>query len=473
MKTVGVTVMPEWFQSEGIEPVLDHLQAIGVTAITTSPCVLAPCPEGEGSREPPGDGGSGKVRVLDRPLWGELELWMKVAPSFTADLSLYRGLRYQPASPTELTETEGHIIEAAIRAVRARGMRLELQVQAAIPPGYKVQFGGPLQDDQPRLPDGSLTVDRVDKNGSLASPHIVDYGCALLRDLIRTYPDIDAIRLDWPEYPPYSLDSWFFDFSSHAMARGQALGFAMDAIREECGQARSALLGGLENRHLEWALAGDGGLAALGAMLVAYPALAELMKLKARLASDMLNIYGRTVQDASNGLIGLVAHSFPPPWNLLSGLDASQLAPPIEAIGVKLYTMHWAMMLSGYHERIMAANTELDPDLLARALIHIFDITDPRDDAGLADLHYPEPEDTHLAGRRAMHRKIALARHATPSRIQVAAMAHAYGPVEDVAARFAVALEAPGDAVWVNRYGYLSDAKLEALGEVIRGYRGD
>jgi hypothetical protein len=29
---LGVTVMPEWFQSEGIETVLDNLQKIGATS---------------------------------------------------------------------------------------------------------------------------------------------------------------------------------------------------------------------------------------------------------------------------------------------------------------------------------------------------------------------------------------------------------------------------------------------------------
>ncbi|MEO1017151.1 MAG: hypothetical protein AAFY56_05600 [Pseudomonadota bacterium] len=463
MKTIGVTVMPEWFQSEGIEPVLDRLQAIGVTAITTSPCVLEACPEGEGSREPPGDAGSGKVRVLDRALWGKQELWMKVAPAFIADMSLYQGLRYQPAEPTDLTHAEGHVVDDAIKAIRARGMRVELQVQAAIPPGYKVQFGGPREEDHPRLPDGSLAIERVDKNGSLASPHIVDYGCALLQDIVRHYPGIDAIRLDWPEYPPYSLESWFFDFSEMAMQRGTEWGFAMDAIRRECDEARQALLGKLDNRHLEIALAGDGGLSALGALLVSYPALAELMKLKARLASSMLNTYGGTVREASGGTIGLVAHSFPPPWHLLSGLDPAQLQPPVEGIGFKLYTMHWAMMLQGYHDQLMTHNPALDRELLAKALIHIFDIADRGDNASLADLHYPEPDDNHLAGREAMKRKIAIARNATPATIQVATMSHAYGPVDDFAARFAVALDAPGEAVWVNRYGYLSDAKLNAV----------
>ena len=84
-KTLGITVMPEWIQVEGIEPVLDRLQRAGVTAIATSPYVMAPAPDGQGGREPPADGGAGKVRLLDRPLFGRRELWVQTAPSFEAD----------------------------------------------------------------------------------------------------------------------------------------------------------------------------------------------------------------------------------------------------------------------------------------------------------------------------------------------------------------------------------------------------
>jgi hypothetical protein len=79
----GVTVMPEFFQVEGIEAVLDNLQRRArVTAIATSPYVMAPMPDGQGGREPPIDAGAGSVRLLDRPLWGRRELFVRTAPSF-------------------------------------------------------------------------------------------------------------------------------------------------------------------------------------------------------------------------------------------------------------------------------------------------------------------------------------------------------------------------------------------------------
>jgi len=95
----GVTVIPEFFQVEGVEAVLDNFQRRArVDAIATSPYVMMPMPDGQGGREPPIDAGAGSVRLLDRPLWGRRELFVRTAPSFAADSSLYRGLRYQPAA---------------------------------------------------------------------------------------------------------------------------------------------------------------------------------------------------------------------------------------------------------------------------------------------------------------------------------------------------------------------------------------
>lgn len=182
-RMLGVTVMPEYLQSESVNAVLDRLQAIGVNSITTSPYVMEPADERTGGREPPIDAGAGKVRLLDRPLWGHRELFVRTSPSFEPNRQLYYGLTYQPSSPDELTQREGHVIDDLIRAAHERGMRVYFQVMSAIPPGYRVQFGGPTEDDKPRMPDGTVPQRRVANNASLASPHVIAYKHAMICDL--------------------------------------------------------------------------------------------------------------------------------------------------------------------------------------------------------------------------------------------------------------------------------------------------
>ena len=69
---LGIVVMPEAMQSEGVAPVLDRLAAIGVTDIGLAPYAMRA--SDAGGREPPQDGPAGGVRQLDRPLWGRREL---------------------------------------------------------------------------------------------------------------------------------------------------------------------------------------------------------------------------------------------------------------------------------------------------------------------------------------------------------------------------------------------------------------
>ena len=214
---LGITVLPEYIQVEGIHNVLDRLQAAHVTDVATSPYVMELADEVTGSREPPRDAGAGEVRLLDRPLWNDQrELWVRTAPSFTPDTASFQDLRYQPPPTDSLTQREGGVVAEFLDEAKRRGLRTFFQIQAAIPPAFRVQFGGPQGDDLPQLPSGDVPQNRVANQGSLASPHIHDYQHALIGELLRNYPQLSGIRFDWPEYPPYKIDSAFVDFGPHA-----------------------------------------------------------------------------------------------------------------------------------------------------------------------------------------------------------------------------------------------------------------
>jgi hypothetical protein len=465
-RSVGITVLPEFFQNEGVESVLDNItRRAGATAIATSPYVMRPAASGDGSREPPIDAGAGSVRILDRPLWGKRDLWVRTSPSYAPDRALYAGLRYQPAEADEHTARDGHFVAVALKAARSRGLETHLQVQAAIPPGYRVQFGGPVDEDRPRLPDGSSPAVRVDNNGSLASPHILAYTQVLIRDLAAAYPDIDVLRIDWPEYPPYSLDALFFDFSPHARTAMAADGFDPDRLAHAAGKLRQRVTAGLTSADLAAAAAG-GGPSLLARGLVAERDIADWLAAKARIVTRFVAACAQTLQEASGGRIRLMPQAFPAPWNLFSGFDIGAVARSgVAGIGVKLYTMHWPMMLRSYGESIIATSPVLaaSPDL-GIALMRAADVDDrPELYAALDAIHYPEPDEAHPVGARQQTAKIRAAiAEAAPA--PITAFAHGYGQVADVERRVRTAFVAAGGRVFVNRYGYLSDAKLDAIG---------
>jgi hypothetical protein len=464
MRDVGITVMPEFFQNEGVDAVLDNVVGrAGATAIATSPYVMEPARRDEGSREPPADAGAGKARLLDRPLWGRRELWVRTAPSYEPDRSLYSGLRYQPARPDDLTARDGDVVAQAIRSAKARGLQVQLQVQAAIPPGYRVQFGGPADEDRPRLPDESSPVERVDNNGSLASPHILAYTQALLRDLARAYPETDAIRIDWPEYPPYSLDSLFFDFSTHAVAAMAEMGFDVERMRRDVGAFRTLLTA----HAARGSLGGGDAWAVLLRDIVRHPGVLDWLDAKARIVTRFIASCRDALTAEASGRIALMPQAFPPPFTLFSGFDYAAVARlRVRAIGVKLYTMHWPMMARSYGEEIARRDRACDRRRLGGDVVSFLGLSDDEADrVALDSICYPEPDERHPVGAQAQRRKIHVAQ-ADAGDVPIYAFAHGYGPLADVKARTALAFEAADSRIWLNRYGYLSDEKLDAVGEV-------
>jgi hypothetical protein len=445
-RLVGITVMPEFIQTETVNGLLDNIQRrTRATAVATSPYVMEPAAEGEGGREPPIDAGAGSVRLLDRPLWGRRELFVRTAPSFAPERRRYDGLRYQPSEPTALTSSQGKLVGQFVEVAKSRGLKVYLQVQAAIPPGYRVQFGGSQEDDAPRLPNGEIPGRRVDRNGSLASPHILDYGAVLLVDLAAAYPQADGFRVDWPEYPPYTLDDWFLDFSSHARAAAGGLGIDADTLQWEAQGLYRKLRGG------------DAGLLP---GLLQTRVMRELGRLKAHLVESLLRRYRAALDNAGARNKELMPNAFPPPWSRLSGFDYARAAPNSASLSVKLYTMHWPMMLRFAAEAVRGAEDEA-----ARTLARLLDLVDGAPPDTMAAWHYPEPDEPHPVGLEAQKRKIVQAR-AEAGDTPVNALAHSYGPLDDFRRRLGAAWQASGGRVWINRYGYLSDGKLDAIGEV-------
>jgi hypothetical protein len=391
----GVTVMPEWFAYEGIDFVLDRIEALGATAIATSPYVLERCADGAGAREPPPDGDAGKVRPLDRDLFGARELFVRTAPAFAHDFARYRGLRYQPSAPSSLTHANADLLDRVCDAAARRGIRVYFQVMAASPPGYRVQFSGAHADDRCLLPDGRPHDARVDRNASLASAHVVAYTAALVAEIAARYPMAAGIRLDWPEYPPYDLRSALFDFNPSMTARIERSGVDPRELAREA---------------VAWA--------------------------------DRVRTAARNA--AASG-----------PMATLRALEAGVA----DAVGIKLYTMHWPMIARYWARDLLGAGAAASEDAATAAIAYRFGLTDDLDDGSA--LRYPEPDVPHPAGHLAQPAKLATARTIAGS-VAVVAFVHSYGPVADVVRRRDIA-RASGLPVWINRYGYLSDAKIRAL----------
>jgi len=110
---------------------------------------------------------------------------VRTAPSFVPEKGLYQGLRYQPAEAAELTHREGDVVLRFLRAAQARHLKVYLQVQAAIPPGYRVQFGGPIDLDVASPADEG--ADDAEAVRQLTA--VIDRG---LRAVSQDFPDVET-----------------------------------------------------------------------------------------------------------------------------------------------------------------------------------------------------------------------------------------------------------------------------------------
>lgn len=474
---LGITVLPEYFQVEGAAQVLANCVDIShANAITTSPYVMCEAAASDthlGQREPPIDAGAGGVRLLDRPLWGKRELFVQTAPAFSPNRTLYRQLKYQPPPESELTHEHQHHLRDALKLAGENNVLTYMQVQAAIPPGYRVQFSSTLPEDTPLLPNQQPARNRVAANASLASLDIQRYHCALIVDLCNQYPSLTGIRVDWPEYPPYRLDSVFLDFSPAVQEfASRRDGPSFSSIKRNIAEFYNALHGNpepiLTNCLLEDIINSANPWKLLADRLEEF-SIREWLRLKQDLVFNYIQKLREALDSHGHQDKQLVPHAFPPPFNVMSGLDFGRIAPLADHIPVKLYTMHWAMIARFYLDQLSENNPQVDEALLVGALFKLLEISDAPAPAEIASVKYPSPEDPHLPSEIVQHRKIARAQLSAGD-TPIAALVHGYGPLDDTLNRLATGLRASNNRIWVNRYGYLSDEKLRSLGELSRNY---
>jgi hypothetical protein len=458
---LGVTTLSPFFQTEGVEAVVANLvERAGATAVACNTSVTEPAPDGEGAFQPPDDAGA-SVRLFDRPLWGKQALWLRTAPGHAADPDHFADSPYKPRAGDDLTERAGAIIGEFIDAAQGAGMAVYIQTDAANPPGRR-------EEDTPRLPDGTLPQARMANTGSLASPAIRAFNRAWTRNIFSQYPQIDGIRPDWPEYPCYKLDEAFQDFSPHVAEWATSRGFDFAQIQHDVRLLYTYLHGSLTNQDLLDFASNDRGKFSLLDLYNRFPGVPAWFRLKAALSADLLQHWRNGILEFGGADKKLAANAFMPPFSYITGLDFAAAAQICDSIAPKLYTMHWSLMIKFWGDVLLTTNPALDETLLVRALVNLLDLADGPEDSGrlIEDYGYPEPDEPHPIPTNAQTRKIEQVRAVVRGRAPIYALVHGYGPLDDFRRRLQLVADSPVDGVWINRYGYLSDEKLDAIGEI-------
>jgi len=463
-KKLGVIIWPAHIQFEGIDAILDRLTDAGVTAVATVPSVVEPTDDLKaGRREPPDDGGEGMARVVDRPVWGKTSLHLRSAPSYEPNQSLYQGLKWRPREANGLTSNHGHVIGSFIEKARTCGFEVYLQVQVSHIPGMEPEDSHlpGIESDLPRLPNQEFPRRRMVHFASIASDDVRQYFCAMLRDVLLAYPGINGLLLDRAEQSVYTVGDAFVDFGPHAKAKAKEMGFDFEMMRSASDRAYHAL-GRVSTNDVRRISDPSALPYEVAQGLRNNPGLGEALRFRAKLATSYLRELREAVDSVSPGK-ELVPITFPPPLSLLTGVDFRVYADYSDTILVKLFTMHWPLIVRYWAREILSVNKDLDEASLVRALSVTFGFEDGDYGRTVEDYRYPGPHQPHRAGREAQLRKIRQASAAAGGHVPVLPSVHAYGPVWDVQNRFRVGWQAGTSGMWVNRYGYLSAEKLAVL----------
>ena len=453
-RLLGITVLGDFILSEGVESVLQNLLRIGATAVATNPTVTAPAPEGEGSFQPPIDAGS-SPRVFDRPLFGKHSLWVRGGVSYEPNPNFYRESQYEPRKPNDLTQQHGHVIGEFISAAKQAGLKVYLQIGAVQPTGLR-------DEDRPRLPNGEIPAHRMADTGSLASGAIRSYNNAYVRDLFAAYPEIDGIRPDWPEYPCYTFGEVFQDFSPHVERWAISQGIAFSEIRRGIADLYDQLQGGLTNEILR--MAPRSGV--LNHIRTRFPQVDRWLTLKAALSVDCLRHWRQAITKYGGAGRELSANAFMPTYSSITGFDFSGAAAICDAVSPKLYTMHWSQMVTFWGEVLMRENPGLDENKLTDVLVHLTEIDDRDVERTLSDFGYPAPDEPHPIPDQPQRKKLEDVITAVAGKAAVTPLVHGYGPPSDFRRRLQIVADSAADGVWINRYGYLGEEKLQAIAEV-------
>jgi hypothetical protein len=485
-RQLGVVLTPAEVQDEGLDRVLDNIAGAGATAISPTLGVYAPAPTGEGSREPPLDV-SGQVRVLDRPLWGQRELWMRGYTPHPPDPSIWADLPYPPP-PLAPPELLIDVVRAIIDGARARRLAVEIQVSPYTLPGAPggQTFGGGhgtgSTSDRPRRVDGTVGERIVAGHGCLNNPRVRALGRTRLREALRHYPDVDGIFLDWVEYTCYFLEDCFTCFCEHCQAAAERLGYDWPRIQHDT-RALWDRLHRLQPSDLARAADAADWPFVLGDALLAYPGVADLLRFKAASVREAAAELRRTMNEAGASGVALGLNGFAPPWSRITGMDYGSIHSVVQATRCKLFTFHWPMITRWWSETLLAWSPGLDERAVLSAVQVALDLPPPPDEHRqvLADYGMPRPDEPHPIAPEALTRKLnqaaRMARTAQAAKGTVAATAagsmaersalaggclayvHSYRPAAEFGRALEAVLASDAPGCWVQRYGYLSEAR--------------
>jgi hypothetical protein len=458
IKFLGIFLNPFYVQSEGLQCVFDNLESVGAQAICVPLRLARPASQAQGVRFPPLHV-DGYERVLARPLWGKYELYVELFPAYEPDISLYAGGPYAPITKPVPSDIDRAIADRIIAEARKRGIQVHVMIQPFVPPGIRAE-------DQPAYIDGARPQPpQVTLNACLSSPAARTYALALVKDTLQHYRDVDGLFMDWAEYGAYRLEDHFTCFCTHCELEARDQGLDWEAIRQDV-MALWSWFHSLTSEKLEHARRLLGNPSALLELLTHFPGWLNLLQLKAKRVVGFYQQVKQLMDSMGLGDMALSARGWPPPWNRSSGMDYRSLSEICSAVTPKLFTFDYSALPRWYGQTLLTWNPNLPEAEMLDALVEWLNLQDRIEQRSLAHYHIPSPGESHPAKMEVYRNRLDEIVDQVDGRAHCYPFAHAYLPDGQWERMIATIRASRVDGMWVQMYGYLSQAKLEILREM-------
>lgn len=467
----GIVITPAEAAHEGIDNILDKLQDVGANSVAISPGVFVPSSPVEGVREPPLDI-EGEARELDRPLWGSTVQYLTGYSPYDPDRNLWKDVPFEApqAAPDGLRVDYAALL---IDEARHRGMNAFVVTSPTLlpglPGGQSFSSGSSVNDINDRIiqVDGNTSTRAIAGQGCVNNPRVQALARARLTETLNHYAEATGIFIDWAEYTCYLPKDIFTCFCVHCEQRARTRSLAWPDIRRGVQQLVDDLGSVNEMRLRDLTEAGpttlvESLLILSGSGVSVRDALTELVKFKADSVAEFFNGAQALAADLGSK-VEIGANAFAPPWNQVTGSDFARLSAQVEVVRCKLFTFHWPMMTRWMSEFLLSKNPELSPSAVLGATQAMYQVPTPATEhrKSLDDYRMPAPDEPHPILLSALGEKLAESKSHIASSARLEAYIHSYRPVGE----FAALLRSTDrvDGTWIQRYGYLSDRKLEVI----------
>jgi hypothetical protein len=133
-----------------------------------------------------------------------------------------------------------------------------------------------------------------------------------------------------------------------------------------------------------------------------------------------------------------------------------------------LFTFAYSALPRWYGETLLAWNPGLSESQILDALVEWMNLSDDIEERSFADYHIPAPTELHPAELEVYRERLDEVVDQVAGRTKCYPFAHAYLPEPQWKQLIATIRDSRVDGMWVQMYGYLSDRKLETLGQTWR-----